>query len=209
MLLILSTWNFQSTIFFLSFEQLLVQLPLANLQKYIFIIISGKITLNSNDPLESPLIDPKYYTDSEDVEVMLKSIKWLFKTFLNPANSKLMQKYGYELPKKHFPGCEKFKLFSDDYWRCFLKHASMTIYHPAGTVSMGSVLDSNLKVKGIEGLRVADASIMPEIVSGNTNAPCIMIGEKAAQMILQSHKQQQQQQSKSKSKTNNKKKEEL
>lgn len=79
---------------------------------------------------------------------------------------------------------------SDDYWKCHIRHEVNTVYHPVGTCKMGAtddpttVVDPELKVKGISGLRVADASIMPTLPSGNTNAPCIMIGEKASNMIL-------------------------
>jgi choline dehydrogenase len=71
----------------------------------------------------------------------------------------------------------------------FIRNYATTIYHPVGTCKMGNdplaVVDERLRVRGIQGLRVADASIMPFIVNANTNAPCIMIGEKAADMILQ------------------------
>ena len=71
------------------------------------------------------------------------------------------------------------------YWECYVRHYALTVYHPVGTAAMGSVLDSKLRVVGVRGLRVADASVMPRIVGGNTNAPTIMIGEKAADFIIQ------------------------
>ena len=79
---------------------------------------------------------------------------------------------------------------SKAYWECYVRQFSTTLYHPVGTLAMGTVLDHRLRVKGIEGLRVADGSVMPRIVGGNTNAPIIMIGEKAADMILQDHKKE-------------------
>jgi choline dehydrogenase-like flavoprotein len=72
---------------------------------------------------------------------------------------------------------------SDELIRDIAEHYSWSVYHPTSTCRIGSVVDSQLKVVGVEGLRVADASVMPDIVSGNTNAACIMIGEKAAELI--------------------------
>jgi choline dehydrogenase-like flavoprotein len=69
----------------------------------------------------------------------------------------------------------------------FARHYSFTVYHPTSTCRIGSVVDSRLRVVGVDGLRVADASVMPNIVSGNTNAAAIMIGEKAAEMIAVDH----------------------
>ncbi|KPJ15962.1 Glucose dehydrogenase [acceptor] [Papilio machaon] len=87
------------------------------------------------------------------------------------------------------PGCTQHELMSDEHLECQARHHSLTIYHPVGTCAMGSidnpnaVVDPRLRVYGVKGLRVVDGSIMPTIVSGNTNAPIIMIGEKAADMI--------------------------
>ena len=88
-----------------------------------------------------------------------------------------------------FPGCEQVPLRSEAYLECFHRHFTLTVWHPTSTCAMGkesdpdAVVDSQLRVYGTENLRVADASIMPVITAGNTNAPTIMIGEMAADMI--------------------------
>lgn len=87
------------------------------------------------------------------------------------------------------PDCEKFRPLSDEFWGCLAQHYTQTIYHPVGTAKMGpssdpmAVVDPQLRVYGIQNLRVIDASIMPTICTGNTNIPTIMIAEKAADMI--------------------------
>eukprot|EP00092_Neocalanus_flemingeri_P056020 GFUD01066345.1.p1 GENE.GFUD01066345.1~~GFUD01066345.1.p1 ORF type:complete len:116 (-),score=27.35 GFUD01066345.1:206-553(-) len=83
------------------------------------------------------------------------------------------------------PFCDHLGFKSAAYWECYIKHFVTTVYHPVGTCAMGTVLDTRLMVTGLTGLRVADGSVMPRIVGGNTNAPIIMIGEKAAHMILE------------------------
>ena len=94
-----------------------------------------------------------------------------------------MKKYN---PKEYAPGIQ---FQSEDELKKVAGDIGTTIFHPVGTCGMGpgtsSVIDSNLKVRGVEGLRIADASIMPTLVGGNTNAPTIMIGEKASDMIIE------------------------
>ncbi|CAN7951443.1 unnamed protein product [Ixodes pacificus] len=99
------------------------------------------------------------------------------------------KKYGVKMWDKVFPGCDHYKFLGDEYLACMARTFTNTIYHPVGTCKMGqpwdptTVVDPRLRVKGVGGLRVIDASIMPVIVSGNTNAPSIMIGEKGADIV--------------------------
>ena len=74
-----------------------------------------------------------------------------------------MINYSYNLANQHFPHCQNQKFLSDSYWECFVRHLTMTMYHPVGTCALGSVVDPKLRVKGVQNLRVVDASIMPQI----------------------------------------------
>ena len=91
------------------------------------------------------------------------------------------------------PHCAKHKPWSDEYFKCVVQNNAITVYHPVGTCKMGSkvdpmaVVDSELKVLGIGNLRVIDASVMPRIIGGNTNAATVMIGEKGADMIIKDY----------------------
>lgn len=105
------------------------------------------------------------------------------------ARTKVLRKLNARLNPNLIPGCSQHDSKSDEYWSCYARYLTGTIYHPMGTCKMGlandsqAVVDARLRVHGIERLRVVDGSIMPIIVSGNTNAPVIMIAEKAADMI--------------------------
>lgn len=137
----------------------------------------GRLTLASTDPLAPPAIDPAFLSDPDDVQRLVRGFKLMRGLLSQPA---IAQLGGRE-------SARSAGAVSDAQIEAFIRAHADTIYHPVGSCRMGpgpdDVVDSNLRVHGIEGLRVADASIMPTIVSGNTNAPTIMIGEKAADLI--------------------------
>ena len=149
----------------------------------------GQVRLASSNPWARPLIDPGYLTHPEDLDTLVAGIE---KTVEMVSKSPHLTRHGYRLPRLPTPGCEEEELFSRQYWGCHLRQVSLTMYHPVGTCRMGpashpgAVVDPQLRVRGVSGLRVADASIMPTIVSGNTHAATVMIAEKAADMIKES-----------------------
>lgn len=145
----------------------------------------GELRLRSKDPAEPVRINANYFSQLEDLEIMLKSVSFLRKILETEAFKRL----GVRMHRTDIPGCRHTEPDSDEYWRCNLRHLATTLYHPIGTARMGpaghpaSVVDARLRVHGVQALRVIDASIMPVITSGNTNAPTIMIGEKGADLI--------------------------
>ena len=138
----------------------------------------GEVKINSSDPAQLPKIIPNYLSTDSDKKIAIDSIKVARKI----ADADSLKKYILE---EYVPG-PAFE--SDEELLEAAKNNSQSIYHPVGTCKMGndidSVVDEKLKVHGVSGLRVVDASIMPELVSGNTNAPTMMIAEKASEMIL-------------------------
>jgi len=139
---------------------------------------TGHLEIKSKDPLQHPAIHPNYLADERDQQVVIDAIKVARRIAQAPA----LAPYIIE---EYVPGS---RYQSDAELLEAARHHSQTIYHPVGSCKMGhddlAVVDERLRVHGVQGLRVVDASIMPEIVSGNTNAPTIMIAEKAADMIL-------------------------
>ena len=140
----------------------------------------GEIRLRTASPLDKPDIDPGYLSDSEDLELTLEAIV----KCRSVGEGEPFKKVG---ATEIWPGPAAR---TRDQLADYVRRTASTVWHPVGTCKMGTdemaVVDPDLRVRGLEGLRVADASIMPTLVSGNTNAPCIMIGEKAAQLILSS-----------------------
>lgn len=138
----------------------------------------GYISIKSNDPLAAPLIQPNYLEADEDRRALREGVKMAREVFAQKSFDP------YRGPEM-MPGAHVQK---DDQIDAWIRKTAETIYHPVGSAKMGkdaeSVVDSQLKVYGVEGLRVVDASVMPSLVSGNTNAPTIMIAEKASDMIL-------------------------
>ncbi|XP_054004388.1 glucose dehydrogenase [FAD, quinone]-like [Hylaeus anthracinus] len=145
----------------------------------------GWIRLRSKDANVKPIIVPNYYNEPEDRRVMVKGIRLA----LQLSRTKAMQKYETTFYNRTITECEKYQFDSDDYWICNARAHTLTIYHYSGTCKMGprsdptAVVDPTLKVIGIKGLRVIDASIMPDIPSAHTNIPVYVIAEKGSDMI--------------------------
>lgn len=145
----------------------------------------GHVRLKTKNPLDYALFTSNYFIDDRDIKTLVEGAK----IALSVANAKVFKQFNSKVHSIPLPNCAHLPFLSDEYIECHARTISMTIYHPVGTAKMGvyrdpfAVVDPRLKVFGIQGLRIADASIMPTIVSGNTNAAVIMIAEKAADII--------------------------
>ncbi|XP_035448189.1 glucose dehydrogenase [FAD, quinone]-like [Spodoptera frugiperda] len=147
---------------------------------------AGKILLASKNPFEAPLLFADYYKDPEDMATVIRAMK---QHSLRLGETKALKEAGFKLDWLDIDACKKFDKSSDDYLDCISRELTWSLYHPTSTAKMGpdgdetSVVDPELRVRKVKGLRVVDASIMPSVIRGNTNAPSIMIGEKGADMI--------------------------
>ena len=140
----------------------------------------GQIRIKNDNPMEPPIIEPNYLSHKDDVRDLLDGVKLLRKL----AQTKSFSKVIYD-EFRPGPDCKSDSELIED-----IKENAWTVFHPSSTCRMGpdplkNVVDSSLKVYGIKGLRVADASVFPELISGNINAATIMIGEKASDLILE------------------------
>jgi choline dehydrogenase-like flavoprotein len=134
------------------------------------------VTLSGKTMRDKPLIDPGFLTADEDLETLLKGYKLTKKLMDAPTFAKIRQKDIFTPNMR-----------TDEDIRNILRQRVDTVYHPVGSCKMGkdplAVVDSRLKVHGIEGLRIVDGSIMPTLIGGNTNAPIIAIAERAVDLI--------------------------
>lgn len=156
----------------------------------------GNVGIRDENPFSAPLIHPKSFSDpsGRDLKAMIHGIRVAQKII----ESEPFKKYSPSLYKLNITECEAHEFNSDDYWRCCIKYLATSIYHPVGTCRMGAktgddtaVVGPDLKVIGINKLRVADSSVMRKVPSGHTTASTIMIAEKAADMIkFDYHKKQ-------------------
>lgn len=139
-------------------------------------------------PLEAPFITPNYLGHPDDIETLLRGVRIVQKLVNTSAFNGIRGRLLVETAASPYP------YDTDRFWRWYIKQSTLTLHHPVGTCRMGSlsdstaVVDPQLRVKGVRNLRIADASVIPEIVSGNTNAPTIMIAEKAADIIKQTYR---------------------
>lgn len=138
---------------------------------------SGRLTLRSSDPMAPPIIDPRYLSDPADLEALMTGVRRAQELFRTPALAREVT-----VPIEPASGDT-----SDAELATFIHQKAETLYHPVGTCRMGvddgAVVDPELRVRGLEGLRVVDASVMPTLIRGHTNAPAIMIAERAADLL--------------------------
>jgi choline dehydrogenase len=139
----------------------------------------GTVRIKSNNPADAPAIQPRYLSARTDCDTVVAGLQVLRKVMSQPVMRKL-------IAEEHAPGPQ---CASDADLLAYARNTGTTVYHPTSTCRMGSdpaaVVDERLRLRGFEHLRVVDASIMPTVVSGNTNAAAVMIGEKGSDMILQ------------------------
>ncbi|XP_067615277.1 glucose dehydrogenase [FAD, quinone] [Eurosta solidaginis] len=145
----------------------------------------GSITLASADPLAPPRIVGNYLTDERDVKTLIEGIK----IAIQLSQTTPLKQYGMRVDRTPTKGCESITFGTDAYWECAVRRDTGPENHQAGSCKMGpandplAVVDHELRVHGVRGLRVMDTSIMPQVTSGNTHAPAVMIAEKGAYMI--------------------------
>ncbi|XP_069685351.1 glucose dehydrogenase [FAD, quinone]-like [Periplaneta americana] len=146
----------------------------------------GYVTITDSNPFSDPVIVPNYFQVEDDLNVLIDAYNFIYK---NLSNTKVFKDFGMALDTTPEPECAHEIFGTEPYWICLARNLTQTFHHFSGTCKMGprsdtsSVVDANLLVRGTKNLRVADASIIPVLGNFNSNAPVIMIGEKAADII--------------------------
>ncbi|KAF5272030.1 hypothetical protein FQR65_LT05011 [Abscondita terminalis] len=180
-----NTFNFRPELIQFFLENNKKSSSMIILPKVLTVKSKGQILLENNNPISTPLIHPNFFSDEEDVEIMLEAIR----VVQSVVKTKEFTKWKPELVKLPIDNCNHIEFDSDDFWRCAIKNLGTHLHHPVGTCKMGpktdpeAVVDPTLKVHGVGGLRVVDASIIPIIPKVGTNAASMMIGSKGAEMI--------------------------
>lgn len=145
----------------------------------------GRIMLRDSNYKSKPYIFPNYFADPQDMKTIIGGVRLILNITSQPA----LKALGTRLHDIPIPTCAKYPFASDGYFACMAQHFTFTIYHQSGTCKMGppgdrtAVVDPRLRVYGVKGLRVIDASVIPEIPAAHTNAPAYLIAEKGADMI--------------------------
>ncbi|XP_049942500.1 glucose dehydrogenase [FAD, quinone]-like [Schistocerca serialis cubense] len=145
----------------------------------------GIVRINTTDPLRPPQIFPGYFSERRDLYVLIEALL----VGARLSQTRALRSLGVALDPTPLPRCRSFLFGSFAYWQCVALQYTRTMHHPAGTCKMGAdfdpnaVVDAELRVRGVQGLRVVDASVMPFVVSAASSAPVVMIAEKAADMI--------------------------
>ncbi|KAM0724913.1 Neither inactivation nor afterpotential protein G [Formica fusca] len=142
----------------------------------------GSVTLRSSDIRDPPRIDPAYLQDSDDVTCTYRALNFALETL----NTRLFREYGAKVHIPDFEECRHLRQdYRDfDYSECVMRIAGLTSYHPCGTCRIGAVVDEELRVKGVSGLRIMDASVVPSPISGTPNSVLIAMAERASDIIL-------------------------
>lgn len=147
----------------------------------------GKVKLKSNDPHEHPLIYTGFFSNTTDLE----RFAYMIENYLSVLKTSFFKNLNSDVVDLNVKECKHYQFKSHEYWKCFSLNMAASLFHPVGTCAMGpkgyGVVDERLKVYGIRRLRVIDASVMPLITSGNTNAPTIMIAERASDIIKEDY----------------------
>lgn len=147
-----------------------------------------QVRLRSADPFAKPIIHANFFTEKMDLMRIVEGIKMV----IDLSQTKAFQKYGSKLYRNPMVGCQHIEFGTDEYWSCCVQTMTMQMHHQCGTCKMGPEWDRNavvnheLKVYGIQKLRVIDCSIMPTITGAHTVAPTYMIGEKGADLVKSS-----------------------